>query len=145
MAGQLNDATFLLVDDDQISIMAMQRAMRKLEIDNRTLVARDGREALDILHNEVETAGGALPPFIVALDINMPRMNGIEFLDVVSADPSLQDIVVLPFSSHEITRDALTPYEPHVAAHLCKDNPRDSLFAALSTLGGDNQTASIPA
>ncbi|WP_375228867.1 response regulator [Roseobacter sp. S98] len=136
MSEQLDDATFLLVDDDQISILSLQRAMRKLAIANRTLVAHDGQEALDILETEADSAGGSLPPFIVALDINMPRMNGIEFLDALRRKPELKNIVVFPFASNGKIRDALAPYRPHVAGHLCKDNPRESLFAALSKLGG---------
>ncbi|MEP2184233.1 response regulator, partial [Roseibium sp.] len=79
-------AKFLIVDDDKVSVMAMQRAMRKLKIVNETAVCHDGQHALEFLAEEVKQHG-RLPPYIVTLDLNMPRMGGLEFLEVVRADP----------------------------------------------------------
>ena len=81
------EATFLLVDDDQISIMAMKRALKKLKIVNKTLEAKDGQEALDILRAAADKATGKLPPFIVTLDLNMPRMNGLDFIEAARREP----------------------------------------------------------
>ena len=66
-------ATILLVDDDAISIMAMKRALRKLNVRNETLVASDGLQALEVLRDVQVKGGGALPPFIVVLDILTPK------------------------------------------------------------------------
>ena len=140
-----NEATFLLVDDDQISILAMQRALKKLRIVNKTLIARDGQEALDTLRDSIDTATGKLPPFIVTLDLNMPRMSGLEFLDAVRADPQLQRLVVFVFTTSDMPHDISSAYGRNVAGYLVKDNPSETFSAALEMLGTYSRIVELPA
>ena len=128
-----NEATFLLVDDDQISIV------------NKTLIARDGQEALDTLRDSIDTATGKLPPFIVTLDLNMPRMSGLEFLDAVRADPQLQRLVVFVFTTSDMPHDISSAYGRNVAGYLVKDNPSETFSAALEMLGTYSRIVELPA
>ncbi|WP_299676393.1 response regulator [uncultured Roseobacter sp.] len=139
------EATFLLVDDDDISIMAMKRALKKLKIVNRVRVAKDGQDALEILNDAAEAAEGRLPPFIVTLDLNMPRMNGLEFLEAVRADPRLHRLVVFVFTTSDMPDDIQSAYSRNVAGYLVKDNPRETFARALDMLESYSRIVELPA
>ncbi|WP_300036416.1 response regulator [uncultured Roseobacter sp.] len=145
MSQHTKEATFLLVDDDRVSIMSLERAIKKLKIVNRTIVARDGEEALEILRSEAAEANGTLPPFIVTLDLNMPRMNGLEFLDEVRADPTLRRLVVFVFTTSDMPHDIQSAYSQNVAGYLVKDNPGETLSHALQMLGTYSRIVELPA
>ena len=79
----------LLVEDDEIDAEAVVRAFRRQKIANPLTIVQDGIEALNALRGE----GGhkkLLSPYIILLDINLPRMNGIEFLQALRTDPVLK-------------------------------------------------------
>lgn len=85
----------LLVDDDSVDVMNVQRAFKKNNITNPLFVAYNGVEALDLLRG---TNGAQKPdplPRIIMLDINMPKMGGLEFLKHLRADPALKTSVFL--------------------------------------------------
>ena len=106
----------LLVDDDDIDVMNVRRAFEKGNISNPLYVARDGIEGLKMLRD------GAIPPGrrLVLLDLNMPRMNGIEMLRELRKDPAhhATPVVVLTTSNEE--RDRMDAYGLHVAGYLLK-------------------------
>lgn len=110
---QLN---ILLVEDDDIDVMTVQRAFRKNNISNPLKVAGNGLEALEMLRS------GEIPPFnrIVLLDINMPRMDGIEFLRELRADPELRSTTVVVLTTSNEDRDRVQAYELNVAGYLLK-------------------------
>ncbi|MEO5729814.1 MAG: response regulator [Byssovorax sp.] len=110
---QLN---ILLVEDDDIDVMTVQRAFRKNNISNPLKVAGNGIEALEMLRS------GEIPPFnrIVLLDINMPRMDGIEFLRELRADPALRATTVVVLTTSNEDRDRVQAYELNVAGYLLK-------------------------
>lgn len=86
---QSKPVSILLVDDDDIDVMGIQRAFTKLKILNPITRARDGAEALELLRE-----GKLSKPYLILLDINMPRMNGLEMLDALRQDPQLSSSVV---------------------------------------------------
>ena len=106
----------LLVEDDQVDVMNVRRAFDKNRIANPLFAASDGLEALAMLRD------GRVPATrrIVLLDLNMPRMNGIEFLRELRRDPALQltPVVVLTTSNDE--RDKVEAYNLNVAGYLLK-------------------------
>jgi CheY-like chemotaxis protein len=106
----------LLVEDDQVDVMNVRRAFDKNRIANPLFVAGDGREALAMLRD------GRVPNSrrIILLDLNMPRMSGIEFLRELRRDPALQltPVVVLTTSNDE--RDKIEAYNLNVAGYLLK-------------------------
>ncbi len=106
----------LLVDDDIIDIMDIQRLFKKNKIANPLHVAMNGIEALDMLrHNNT------IPrPCIVLLDINMPKMNGIEFLKILRTDPELKSTLVFVLTSSNNERDKVDAYNLNVAGYILK-------------------------
>lgn len=95
----------LLIEDDNLDVMDMQRMLDKMNILHRTTVARNGEEALEILrHTNLDEA----KPDIILLDINMPKMNGHEFLTIVRKNEAWKDlkIFVVTTSDERSDRDA---------------------------------------
>ena len=106
----------LLVEDDDVDVMNVRRAFQRNHITNPLFVAGNGVDAL------AQLRGGKIPRDrrIVLLDLNMPQMNGIEFLREVRADPELNmtPVVVLTTSNDE--RDRIEAYNLNVAGYLLK-------------------------
>ena len=99
---------FLIVDDDMVSVMAIKRPLKKLKIVNPVQVAKDGQQALEILRGE-KNGAEFTPPFLVTLDLNMPRMNGFEFLEEIRKDYSLQRAVIFVLSTSDAPRASPPP------------------------------------
>ena len=106
----------LLVEDDQVDVMNVRRAFEKNRIVNPLFIAGDGIEALEILR------GGLVPAArrIVLLDLNMPRMTGIEFLRELRADAALQHTPVVVLTTSNDERDKIEAYNLNVAGYLLK-------------------------
>ena len=105
----------LLVEDDQVDVMQVQRAFQKARITNPIHVASNGIEALAKLRD-----GSLGPRRLVLLDINMPRMNGIEFLREMRADADLQPTCVVVLTTSNEERDKMEAYKLNVAGYLLK-------------------------
>jgi len=106
----------LLVEDDEVDVMNVKRAFEKNHIANPLFVAGDGIEALEKLRNGEVPQGRRL----ILLDLNMPKMNGIEFLHELRKDANLSPtpVVVLTTSNNE--RDKIEAYNLNVAGYLVK-------------------------
>lgn len=103
----------LLVEDDEIDVMTVRRALRELHVANPLDVAGNGEEALDYLKSHDA-------PCLILLDINMPRMNGIEFLRVAKADEALCTIPVVVLTTSHEERDKLESFKLGVAGYMNK-------------------------
>jgi CheY-like chemotaxis protein len=110
------ELNILLVEDDEIDVMNVRRAFEKNRINNPVFVAGNGIEALALLR------GTALPATrrLVLLDLNMPKMNGIEFLREVRKDPALSSTPVVVLTTSNSDRDKVAAYGLHVAGYLLK-------------------------
>ena len=115
-----NSVEILLVEDNEFDVEAVKRAFRKADITNRLHSAIDGIDALGLLRSVPMRN----PPLIL-LDINMPRMDGFEFLDKLREDEKYKQSVVfmLTTSGHGIDRQAA--YSRHVAGYFLKENLGD--------------------
>lgn len=122
------EVTLLVVDDDDIDAMTLERALRKLKLLNPVQRARDGQEALDMLR-----AGSIASPYMILLDINMPRMNGLEFLQVIRTDPVLTESVVFVLTTSKSDEDLVAAYREHVAGYVLKQR-MDSDFLDVVSL-----------
>lgn len=113
MNQQLN---ILLVEDDEVDVMTVKRAFRQNHITNPLFVAGDGIEALEMLRS------GELPKGrrIVLLDLNMPRMNGIEFLQELRKDRDLAATPVIVLTTSNEDEDKVKAYDLNVAGYLVK-------------------------
>ena len=106
----------LLVEDDQVDVMNVKRAFEKNKILNPLYIAGDGLEALAMLR------AGKVPADrrIILLDLNMPRMNGIEFLRELRADPELRSSPVIVLTTSNAEKDRIDAYQLNVAGYLLK-------------------------
>ncbi len=120
----------LLVEDDEVDVMTVKRAFQKANITNPLFVACNGLEALEILRKE------ELPPQrrLILLDVNMPKMNGIEFLREVRADPKLQTVSVVVLTTSNEERDRIEAFKLNVAGYLLKPVTFQQFAEVMSTI-----------
>ena len=111
---QEKSLNILLVEDDQVDVMNVKRAFDKNRIANPLFVAADGIEALELLRSDTVPRERRL----VLLDLNMPRMNGIEFLRELRADPQLQLTPVVVLTTSDDERDKINAYNLNVEDRL---------------------------
>jgi CheY-like chemotaxis protein len=105
----------LIVEDDKVDVMAIKRAVKQLQIQNPLVIAANGEEAL----HHLQDLQNPLPTLIL-LDINMPKMNGIEFLRIIKDDRRTRRIpVVILTTSHE-DRDRMESFDIGVAGYMVK-------------------------
>ncbi len=140
---QTDPVKFLIVDDDEVSVMAIKRALKKLKIINPVTRARDGQQALNILRGECGE-DTILPPYLVTLDLNMPRMDGFEFLEEVRHDPNLQRAVIFVLSTSDVPRDVAAAYANNVAGYIVKDDLGDSFVKALDMIDAYTKVVELP-
>ncbi|MCJ7679113.1 MAG: response regulator [Candidatus Aminicenantes bacterium] len=105
----------LLVEDDVVDQMTVKRALKEIHVINRLIVANNGEEALSYLQNDKYDK-----PTLVLLDINMPKMNGIEFLKVVKEDDILKKIPVIVLMSSKEDSDRIDSFDLGVAGYMVK-------------------------
>jgi CheY-like chemotaxis protein len=120
----------LLVDDDEVDIINVQRAFKKNNILNPLYIARDGLEALEMLRDEAIPS----PRRIVLLDLNMPRMSGLEFLRAVREDPQLRTLTVIVLTTSDDDRDKMEAYHLNIAGYILKPVTFSSFVEAIATL-----------
>lgn len=123
--------TILLVEDDEVDIMNVKRAFKKSNVSNPLLVANNGIDALDILRSddlEVQR------PKVILLDLNMPKMGGIEFLKEVRKDPELHSISVFVMTTSNEEKDKVDAYNLNVAGYILKPLSMDQFIEAVSVL-----------
>jgi CheY-like chemotaxis protein len=111
----------LLVEDDEVDVMTVQRAFKKGNITNPLFIANNGVEALAMLRGE--PGRPSLIPAerrIILLDLNMPKMNGLEFLHELRADANLGHIPVIVLTTSNEERDRVQAYELNVAGYILK-------------------------
>jgi hypothetical protein len=128
----------LLVDDDELDVMNVQRAFKKNKIANPLYVAGNGVEALEMLRGT--DAQPPQPPRVpedrrlILLDLNMPRMGGIEFLRELRADPALRHITVVVLTTSDEERDKVDAYNLNVAGYILKPVTLSAFVEIMATL-----------
>ena len=125
------EVNILLVEDDEVDVQGLTRAFNKLKVANPITVARDGLEALELLRSE---RAKDLHPYLIILDLNMPRMNGIEFLTEVRADPDLKKSIVFVLTTSKADEDKTEAYSLNVAGYIVKADPAKSFLDAVQML-----------
>ena len=107
--------SILLVEDDVVDVMSVRRALRELNSNSILAVVGNGEEALARLREEAHPLPG-----IILLDLNMPRMNGIDFLKVLKADERLRRIPVVVLTTSKEERDRMESFNLSVAGYMIK-------------------------
>ena len=120
----------LLVEDDEVDVMNVRRAFQKNHIANPIYVAGNGLEGLAMLRD------GTVPQRrrLVLLDLNMPKMNGIEFLKTLRADPELKLTSVVVLTTSNDDRDKVDAYNLNVAGYLLKPVTFVNFIEVMATL-----------
>jgi CheY-like chemotaxis protein len=122
----------LLVEDSEPDILLTREAFEEVGMLNRLHVVRDGVEALAFLRTQDST----LPrPDVILLDINMPRMNGMELLREIKRDPQLMTIPVIMLTTSEADEDILRSYQAFAASYVVKPIEFERFYHAIQALG----------
>ena len=129
-----NQVSILLVEDDEVDVMNIQRAFSKHNISNPLHIAGNGLEALAMLRGEEGKEPLKPIPKIILLDVNMPKMNGIEFLKELRADAKLHAISVFMLTTSDEDKDRLAAYDMNVAGYVLKPVQAEKFMDAVKTL-----------
>ncbi|MEL7332825.1 MAG: response regulator [Cyanobacteria bacterium J06560_2] len=124
----------LLVEDDKVDVMNVQRAFKKSKIFNPLFIAGNGVEALEILRNESPTVQMPESRRLVLLDLNMPKMGGLEFLKEMREDPKLRPTPVIVLTTSGEERDRVEAYEYNVAGYILKPVTFSNFSSVITAL-----------
>ena len=105
----------LLVEDDTVDVMTVKRAFKEIKVTNPLTVAANGEEALAYLRDKKNKKPG-----IILLDLNLPKMNGIEFLEVAKKDEALKSIPVVVLTTSREEQDKINSFGLSVAGYMIK-------------------------
>ena len=112
---KISDKPILLVEDDQVDVMTVKRALKEIKVTNPVVNMENGEDALNYLRSPENEK-----PCIILLDINMPIMNGIEFLEVMKRDALLRRIPVVVLTTSEEQQDKIDSFDLGVAGYMAK-------------------------
>jgi CheY-like chemotaxis protein len=119
----------LLVEDDSVDVMMVKRALKDLNVTNLLVQTPNGKEAFEYLTGE-----GNERPCIILLDLNMPKMNGVEFLKIIKADDELKKIPVVVLTTSRDTEDKFETFELSAAGYIVKPADYKKFVEAMRTI-----------
>lgn len=136
-----DELNVLLVEDDEIDAEAMLRALKRKQPKPRCTVVADGVDALDYLRACNSTK---LSRTIILLDLNLSRMNGIEFLSHLRADPDLRRHIVFVLTTSDRREDKIAAYDRHIAGYCVKGRNMDGYQHVVDLLHNYKRTVMFP-
>jgi CheY-like chemotaxis protein len=110
-----NKVGILLVEDDVVDAMTVQRALKEIKVTNPLTIASNGEEALEFLRDEQKPKPG-----IILMDLNMPKMNGLELLGILKRDPLLKRIPIIILTTSKHDEDRVESFNLSVAGYMIK-------------------------
>lgn len=128
-----NGSPLLIVEDNETDIMCLKKALEKSGIGKTIVTASNGEEALAFLRGDSPEQGTRIPNLIL-LDLNMPIMNGFEFLEVVKSDARLKAIPVVVLTSSTSRVDMNDSYNNSVAGYIEKPMDPEEYFNIVRVL-----------
>ena len=134
-----NKKTILLVEDDKVDVMTVKRACRDLNLTNPLAVTGYGEDALGYLRNPENEL-----PCIILLDLNMPMMNGIEFLAVAKKDDTLKSIPVIVLTTSHEDQDRIASFNLGVAGYMLKPVNYQSFIEVMRTIDNYWTVSELP-
>jgi CheY-like chemotaxis protein len=139
------DTVHLLhVEDDDLYLLGLNRAFKAAKIANPVSFAHDGIEALDMLRGT--NGRDRFPrPYLILLDLNMPRMDGIELLKELRQDDELKKSIVFIMTTSEAEEDKVKAYNLGVAGYILKSNPANAFLSATALLDTYWRVVEFPA
>jgi len=119
----------LLIEDDRVDVMTVERALKQLRVPNQLILATNGEQALEYLKNENNEL-----PCVILMDLNMPKMNGMEFLQIIRTQESLKDIPIVVMSTSNERQDIDAAAKFGIVMYLVKSLGYEKFVEALSTI-----------
>lgn len=133
MKANYDEVNILLIDDDDVDAIAVERGFRSLKIANPVIRAKNGEQALEILRG-TEGREALARPYIILLDLNMPIMSGLEFLHYVREDTTLKDAIIFVLTTSEADEDRVAAYNENVAGYIVKSNVQNDFTKVIEML-----------
>lgn len=131
----MNDklVSILVAEDDEVDVMNIKRAFKKNNMKNPVHYAKNGIEAWEIL-TKSSNEGGIAKPKVLLLDINMPKMNGLELLEKIRANDELKSLSVFMLTTSDDDNDKFRAHNLNVAGYIIKPVNFEKFVAAVATL-----------
>ncbi|MDW3651156.1 MAG: response regulator [Bacteroidia bacterium] len=118
----------LLLEDDLVDVMTFKRAVRDLAVKNELIVKGNGVEGLEFLEKALEI------PCMILLDLNMPKMNGLEFLEEIKKHPRFRHIPVIILTTSKEQTDRMQSFQLSVAGYMVKPVNYQNFINMLNTI-----------
>ncbi len=131
--------SILLLEDDEIDVAAIKRALKELNIKNPLVVCENGAKALEWLRANLNELPG-----VILSDIDMPVMNGLEFLDKLKHDPDLMKIPVVILSTFREDSDRAKAFRLGVAGYMIKPVDAGKYLSVMETIAAYWRTSELP-
>ncbi|MFB0554692.1 MAG: response regulator [Phycisphaerae bacterium] len=124
-----NSKPILLIEDDNVDVMTVERSLRDLKIANQLVSTSNGEEALEYLRTN-----GNKKPCVILLDLNMPKMNGSEFLKIVKKDEALKKIPVVVLTTSSQQQDVVESFKLGAAGYMVKSVDYGKFVETIRTI-----------
>jgi CheY-like chemotaxis protein len=135
----------ILIEDDEVDVMNVQRALRKNNIQPSLYVAGNGLEALDLLRQgSLGRPENLARNCLIWLDLNMPKMGGLEFLRILRADVNLKRIPVIVLTTSDQEQDRMEAYNLNVAGYILKPVTFSKFVEVVATLNSYWMLCELP-
>lgn len=108
----------LVIDDDDLTAEIIQRALTRQRLDHEVVMATDGIDGLNVLRGKTDRH--VARPYLILLDLNMPRMNGFEFLQSIRSDEDLRSSVIFVLTTSDSDSDRSRAYNENIAGYMVK-------------------------
>jgi len=133
IASKSRPAEIMLIEDNFGDVILIRKALQTTGITSNIQVADDGQMAFDMLHRRGAYASASLPD-IILLDINLPKMNGVEVLRTIKEDSVLRRIPVIVMSSSKARTDISRCYDLHANAYIIKPANMEKLVEVMQAI-----------
>ncbi len=133
-----SEKPILLIEDDRVDAMTVKRALKEIEVGNELIVVGNGEEAISWLQQNSKS------PCIMLLDLNMPKMNGHEFLSVVKNDDNFKCIPVVVLTTSRDDYDKTESFKKSVAGYMIKPVDYSEFVRLMKTLDAYWTASELP-
>ena len=130
MSTSYNEVSILLVEDDDIDAKAVERGFKKLKLANPIVRTKNGLEALELLRSEDTVK----KPYLILLDLNMPIMGGIEFLQHIRKDKNLKNSIIFVLTTSAADQDLVAAYNENIAGYIVKSDVKGGFDEVMQLL-----------
>jgi len=124
-----NSKPILLVEDDTVDVMTVRRALKDIQVTSELVATGDGEQALAYLRDD-----GNAKPCVILLDLNMPKMNGTEFMQIVKADEALRRIPIIVLTTSKSDQDISKSFELGAAGYMLKSVDYKKFMQIIKTV-----------